>query len=166
MMKYPENDHVSHFCFEFAKNVLLPRPIHQPGHIHFVTGLKFDLNGVSASKSGLNYIFGFVEGHCTVKKSENCVLSMLDHVINLPAEEKGASVVILLTADNFSWKNKNRFVLWYLCYLVLIRRKKKVKLRIPIIGHTKNPADGSFVSVKRRLRERDVIVSEKYDAGN
>lgn len=75
-----------HFYFYFTEEVLLFRSIHQAGLLLFVTGLKFNLKGACASKSGLNNILDFVEGHWRGEKSENGVLSMLEHVLNLSAE--------------------------------------------------------------------------------
>lgn len=47
MIKIPENDHVRHYVFDFAENVLLPRPQRPLELLHFVTGLK----SVTADKS-------------------------------------------------------------------------------------------------------------------
>ena len=52
-----------HYVFDFAEKVLLPRLKIQPGQLHFITGLKFDLFGVSSSNDTLNYIFGLPEDH-------------------------------------------------------------------------------------------------------
>lgn len=52
-----------HFVIEFAEKVLLPKLQRQPGKLHFVTGLKFDIFGVSCSNDGLTDVYGLVEGH-------------------------------------------------------------------------------------------------------
>ena len=51
----PESDIL---FFDFADNVLLPSLLKQAGQLYFITGLKFDIFGVSSSNEGLNYIFG------------------------------------------------------------------------------------------------------------
>ena len=38
---------VYHLVFDFAEKVLLPKLVKQPGQLHFITGLKFDIFGVS-----------------------------------------------------------------------------------------------------------------------
>lgn len=37
-----------HYCFDFAEKVLLPKPLRQPGQLHFDNGLKIDLNALCA----------------------------------------------------------------------------------------------------------------------
>lgn len=52
-----------HLVFDFAKKVLLLRLQKQPGQLHVITGLKFDMFGVSCSNLSLNYVFGLPEGY-------------------------------------------------------------------------------------------------------
>lgn len=114
MVKLPWNTDIRHYLYYFAEKYLLPRLIRQPGKIHFVVELKFDFNGVFSSKPGLNHIFGLAEGHWPGDKSANAVLSMLHHVINFTEESVGSGGNLVLTADNCSVQNKNRYVIWYL----------------------------------------------------
>ncbi len=41
----------THLIFDFAKKVLLPKLQNQPGQLHFVTGRKFYLFGISVCKN-------------------------------------------------------------------------------------------------------------------
>lgn len=52
---------IYHYVFDFAENVFMPRMVEHPAQMHFLTDLKFDINGVSGSKSGRNNIFGLSE---------------------------------------------------------------------------------------------------------
>lgn len=54
---------IYHVAFDYAEKVLILRKVEHPGQLHFLTGLKFNLNGVLCSKTGRNYIFGLPEGH-------------------------------------------------------------------------------------------------------
>lgn len=147
-----------HFVFDFAEKVLLPRLLKQPGQLHFTTGLKFDINGVSCSNTGNAYVFGLPEGHWPNEKSANSVISMLNYAMNLPNESRARGETLLLSADNCGGQNKNRFVLWYLAWLVCTGREKRVELDFMIPGHTKNVVDGRFGLVKRLVRRSDVVV--------
>lgn len=161
MVKLPWNIDIRHYCFGFAETVLRPRLLRHPGQIHFVVGINFDFNGVFSSKSGFNQIFGLAEGYLSGDKSANDVLSMLHHVLNLPEESVGSGDNINLTADNCSGQNMNRYVLWYLFWLVSTGRKSRVKMCFPIIGHTKKSGDGAFGCAKRCLRELDDNFTEE-----
>ena len=78
-----------HFVFDFAEKVLLPRLLKHPGQLHFVTGLKFDINGVSSSRTNWNYVFGLPEGHWPNDKTANSVCSMLYYSMELSMECEG-----------------------------------------------------------------------------
>lgn len=152
------NGNVRHLVFDFAEKVLLPRLRNQPGQLHFVTGLKFDLFGVSCSNAGTNFVFGLPEGHWPNEKTANVVISMLHHVLSRPTAslDVGHSARHLkLHADNCSGQNKNRFVLWYLCWRVFCGLNDQIDLYFLISGHTKNVCDGAFGLVKRQLRLRN-----------
>ena len=151
------NGNMRHYVFEVAEKVLLTRLFNQPGQLHFVTGLKFDIFGVSSTNQCLNFIYGLPEGHLPNEKTANVVFSMLHLAIE---KESGSELCskhhLLLHADNCAGQNKNRFVLWCLCFRVLLYMNNQVDLFFLIAGHTKNVCDGAFVHVKRRLKVRDV----------
>lgn len=112
---------VRHYVFDFAEKVLLPRLLHQPGQLHFTIGLKFDINGVQSSNSRQAYVFSLPEGHCPNVKSANVVISKFFHTMNLDVESRGRSVCTLyLTCDHCGGQNKNRYLLWFLAWLVII----------------------------------------------
>lgn len=149
---------VRHLVFDFAEKILLPRLQHQPGQLHFVTGLKFDLFGVSCSNSGNNFVFGLAEGHWPNEKTANVVASMLHHVLSeegMNAYQGYLSRNLKLHADNCSGQNKNRFILWYLCWRVICGLNDRIDLYFLVSGHTKNVCDGAFGHVKRGLKSKD-----------
>lgn len=149
----------THLVFDFAEKVLLPSFRKQPGCLHFITGLKFDLFGVSSSNMNTNFVFGLPEGHWPNGKTANEVLSMLSYILLL--HKKGTTVAesrtLCLHADNCGGQNKNRFVLFFLIWLVLSGVYDDVELYFMIAGHTKNICDGSFGNVKQNFRGRDVF---------
>lgn len=68
-----------HLSFEFAEKVLLPHRARQPGHLEFVTGLKFHFFGAPSSSQSRCFIFGLREGHWPNNKTANEVSSMLHY---------------------------------------------------------------------------------------
>lgn len=60
---------IAHFIFDFAEKVLLPKILNQPEQLHFITGLKFDINGVYCSNIGRADVYGLIEGHWPSNKT-------------------------------------------------------------------------------------------------
>lgn len=142
--------------FDFAEKVLLPRLLEQPGQLHFLTGLKFDINGVASSRNKKTHVFGLPEGHWPKDKTANSVCSMIYHCLILPSEREGRGGTLYLTADNCAGQNKNRFMLSFCCWLVLSGRERTVVMNFRVFGHTKNVCDGSSGHVKQLLRRTNV----------
>eukprot|EP00171_Calliarthron_tuberculosum_P023069 IDg23069t1 len=159
MCKAEESGSTVHLVFDFAEKVQLPRLTRQPGQIHFTTGLRFDLFGVSSSNFCVNFIFGLPEGHWPESKTANEVLSMVLHVLNLHkihATTKDACN-LQLHADNCSGQNKNRYVLWFLSWLSSSGFYNEINLQFLVAGHTKNICDGAFGHIKRRFMRSNVM---------
>eukprot|EP00171_Calliarthron_tuberculosum_P005258 IDg5258t1 len=144
-----------HLVFDFAEKVLLPSMKEQPGNLHFITGLRFDIFGVSTSNLNCNFIFGLPEGFWPNGKSANEVLSMLSYVLQLHRRQQNFKT-LLLHADNCAGQNKNRFVIWYMCLLVMCGHHECVSYIFLVAGHTKNICDGAFGHVKRLYRASNV----------
>eukprot|EP00171_Calliarthron_tuberculosum_P005760 IDg5760t1 len=54
---------------------------------------------------------------------------MLLHTMNLKAESEGRGTgTIFLTADNCNGLNKKRYLLWFLAWLVLSEKEKRIEL--------------------------------------
>lgn len=60
-----------HFVCDFSEKVLLPKIQKQPGKLHLVTLLKFDILGVASGNDGLTDVYCLVEGHWTQEKTAN-----------------------------------------------------------------------------------------------
>lgn len=93
----------------------------QPGNLHFVTGLKYDMFGISISNENKTNVYGLPEGHWPGSKGPNSVISMLHQTVTAYlATEKGRSTTrLVLQADNCAGQNKNRYVIWFCSFLVL-----------------------------------------------
>lgn len=58
-----DNEAYDHLKFEVAENCLLPWLLEYEGQFKFITGLKFDTNGVSIEQTRENYIFDVPKVH-------------------------------------------------------------------------------------------------------
>lgn len=64
---------LSHFVFDYAEKMLLPRLQKQPGQLAFIKGLKFDLFGVACSNDQQTDFFGLVECYGAQEITANTV---------------------------------------------------------------------------------------------
>ena len=70
-----------HLTLNFADNILLPRLLRQPGQLHFVTELKFDIFSVYRSNTTPTSVFCMSECYWPNGKTAEEVFSMLFHAI-------------------------------------------------------------------------------------
>lgn len=137
----------------------LPSKEFQPGQLHFVTGLRYDMSGVAWSNFKMTMVFGLAEGHWPGTKDATSVLSMLHHVIEEIATSyiTSSSKKLVLHADNCSGQNKNRYTVWYIAWLVCLGSFEEVQYCFLVAGHTKNVCDGSFGHIKREFRRSSAL---------
>ena len=152
---------VLHLTMDFAENVYLPYQHRQASQRFFLTGLKFDLFGISNDSFPAQVIYGLTEGHWPNEKTANTVCSMLNHFLHTPAfvhGNKAAPLIMRLTADNCTGQNKNRWIIWYLSFLTIIGRFDEIDLSFLVSGHTKNMCDARFALVKRSMRSKEALI--------
>lgn len=154
------SDGVVHFVLTSRRNSLCLSLWRQPGQIQFVTGLRYDIFGISCNNLNCTKVFGLPERYCPGTKDATFVLSMIYQVIEdlcfNPPTKSGKRLV--LHADNCSGQNKNPYTLWFLCWLVCYELYDVVELRFSIPGHTKNVCDGASDHIKRDFRKSEVLV--------
>lgn len=151
-------DGTLHLTFDFAEKVLLPCLLRQPGQLHFVTGIKFDIFGVTSSTVNSTFVFGLPEGHWPGGKTANEVCSMIGFVIDEHRRDTvRPSQPLHLHADNCAGQNKNRYMLFYLAWRCMVGMDSNITLRFLVSGHTKNACDAAFGHVKRHLKRINVL---------
>jgi len=69
---------------------------------------------------------------------------------------------IRIHADNCTEQNKNKYVLWYITWLVTTGRLKHIELKFMIKGHTHSIVDGGIGQMKKELRRSDVFCLEHW----
>lgn len=99
-------------------------------------------NFILLQVSSLNYLaftistpqrvfFGVTEGHWPHRKYLNTVLLMLHHFLHCditPRHEPPKINFLKMHADSCASQNKNRFVLFYLCWRTVLNLNEKVSL--------------------------------------
>lgn len=141
-----------HYSFDFAQQVHFPSNPLQPGPIYFLTPRKCGIFGVccEAVPQQVNYLID--EGMCTSKGS-NAVISYIHNFFeNYGFGEKDVD----LHCDNCSGQNKNKLLLWYLCWRTLCGPHTSVKLHFLVVGHTKFAPDWCFGLFKQQFRRTEV----------
>lgn len=155
---------LQHVVFDFAEKALRPQLMRQPGQLFFVIGLKFDLFDVHNSKLANSFMFGFPECEWSNTKDASSVFSMLRHYMHCEDIPKFSTLnfkTLRMHADSCSIQSKNKFVLFYLHWLILTRSHNVVTLDFIVTGLTKNVVEGAFEHVKRKLKSSDARTTRK-----
>ena len=147
-----------HFTFDFAQQACIPHRAREVGALYFKVPRRIQIFGVAAEAvpEQVNYL---IDENQTIGKDgskshgPNSVVSMLHY--HLHHHSKG-SPVICLHADNCCGQNKNRTVLAYLCWRVLVGLNTDIDLLFMRVGHTRCFVDGGFGFVKQKFRKSDV----------
>ena len=152
--KQPDSG-VLHMTMDFAERVYLPWEHCQVSQRFFVTGLKYDLFGISNDTHGSQVTYGLTEGHWPGQKTGTTVFSMVHHF--LASAHATPHRVLQVNADNCSGQNKNRFMIWYFAWRVILRLTDEVQVSFLVAGHTKSLCDARFALIKRRLRSMEAL---------
>lgn len=142
----------SHYSFDFAQQVFYPNDPLQPGPIYFLVPRKCAIFGVCCEGIPKQVNFLVDEGS-SVSKGSNSVISYLDYFF---VKYGLGEISVHLHADNCSGQNKNRFMLWYLCWRTLHRMHTAIGMHFLITGHTKFAPDWCFGLLKQRYRRTPV----------
>ena len=90
-------------------------------------------------------------------KNANLVCSMLHDALKDPRVAcLPHARNLVLHADNCAGQNKNKYVMSYLAWRVMVGLNDSIKLHFMVSGHTKNICDAYFGLVKRKVKRRDV----------
>ena len=150
-----------HYTFDFAQQVTLPHMYRQPGPLYFKTPRKVQLFGVCSEgvPKQVNYLLKLDEQDTigpngTKSHGANTVVSLLHHFFTIHGHGEEECV---LHADNCAGQKKNRTVLNYLAWRVLLGLHKKITLSFMIAGHTRCLVDGCFGLLKKKYRRSDVF---------
>ncbi len=89
----------------------------------------------------------------SVSKGSNSVISYLDYFF---AKYGLGEKHVNLHANNCSGQNKNRFMMWYLCWRTPHSKHSSIAIHFLITGHTKFAPDWCFGLLKQKYRRTPV----------
>jgi len=154
--KCAESD-ISTFSFDFQQVVEIPRVPQQPSQWYYWSPFKLYVFGIVDDAVDQHYHTMFTEAQ--QGKGANQVVSILHcFLTSIPR----LTAKIHLWADNCGGQNKNKTMLWYLCWLVIIQNPKEIVLGFQIKGHTRNSVDRGLGNVKQKANRNEVWIPETY----
>ena len=145
------HDITIHYSFDLAQQVHLPNSPCQPGPIYFLTPRKAGFFGIcfDGLPQQINYLTD--EGASSMKGS-NAVISYLQHFFEMhELGEKHAD----LPCDDCSGQNKNRFVLRYMAWCVMMGRHQSITINFTPPGRTKFAPDWCFGLLKCKFQRSE-----------
>ena len=151
-----EPDTFVHITFDFTENFGLPYHARQPGPVYFKVLFRVNDFGIinEASGSQIHHLYheGQTIGEDNAKShGPNCVVSMLHSYL----EKNEHPQQLHAHCDNCCGQNKNKTMLAYLCWRVLVGLEADIKLSFMVVGHTRCAVDGGFGVVKKKFRSSD-----------
>ena len=155
-----------HYTFDFAQQATIPHHAREVGALYFKVPRRIQIFGIAAEAVPSQYNYLFDEDQAigidgSKSHGPNAVLSMLHHHLQHHSRAKS----ICLHADNCCGQNKNKSVLAYLAWRVIVGLNSEIELSFMRVGHTRCFVDGGFGLLKQRYRKSDVdTVQQLADA--
>ena len=155
-----------HYTFDFAQQATIPHHAREVGALYFKVPRRIQIFGIAAEAVPSQYNYLFDEDQAigidgSKSHGPNAVLSMLHHHLQHHSRAKS----ICLHADNCCGQNKNKSVLAYLAWRVIVGLNDEIELSFMRVGHTRCFVDGGFGLLKQRYRKSDVdTVQQLADA--
>jgi len=144
------NRSVVHVSWDMAEAIRLPVWKDQPGSAYFESGFQCGFCGVSNNTTGVMDTYVLQEGYWPGATPEG-IISMLHHYFNTSIDNDVEILEGMM--DNCSAQNKNRWLLQYLLYRVLVWGPANIHTHYLIPGHTKMRNDALFGLIKRMLAQ-------------
>ena len=149
---------VEHIGIDYGQSIGVPSTTDQLGGTFYLQMRNFLLFGVCSALENTQYCYTYDEREAG--KGANEVISFLHHFL---ATRKIQTPNIRIHADNCRGQNKNKYVMWYLIWLVATGRAKHVELKFMIKGHTHFIVDSNIGHIKRELRHSNVFCLKHWE---
>ena len=148
---------LEHYTFDFAQQATIPHHAREVGALYFKVPRRIQIFGIAAEAVPSQYNYLFDEDQAigidsSKSHGPNAVLSMLHHHLQHHSCVKS----ICLHVDNCCRQYKNKSVLAYLAWRVLVGLNNEIELSFMRVGHTRCFVDGGFGLLKQQYRKSDV----------
>ncbi|KAI9346289.1 hypothetical protein BDR26DRAFT_932122 [Obelidium mucronatum] len=134
------------YCFDLSEKVYLPRFHKQQNSQYFKTTCRIEISGFADALRNQALIFQMEEGSVPHVQAglKDLVISMIHHaLLSKPEQSKS------FYADNCAGQNKNRWMMMYWTFRVILELEDEIKYTFMIAGHTKFIVDGFFGLFKK-----------------
>ncbi len=152
-----EHKCIDHISIDYGQSIEVPHTSDQLGGTFYIHMRKFLLFCVRSVLENEQVCYTYDEREAG--KGPNEVISFLHQFL---VNRKIQTPHIRIHADNCTGQNKNKYVLWYLTWLVTTGRLRHIELKFMIKGHTHSIVDGGIGQTKRELRRSDVFCLEHW----
>ena len=159
-------DHVPnyiHLTFDFAQQATIPHHGRQVGALYFRIPRRIQIFGIANEAQPIqrNYL---IDEHQTIggdgskAHDPNSVVSMLHYHLQTHTRP---SPSLGLHADNCCCQNKNKTVMAYLAWRILVGLNAEIQLDFMRVGHTPCFVDAGFGLLRQKYRRSDVDTFEQ-----
>ena len=155
--KLAEHECIDHISIDYGQSIEVPHTADQLGGTFYIHMRKFLLFCVRSALDNEQFCYTYDEREAG--KGPNEVISFLHHFL---VNRRIQTPNIRIHADNCTGQNKNKYVLWYLMWLVTTNRLSHIELKFMIKGHTHSIIDGGIGQTKKELRRSDVFCLEHW----
>ncbi len=155
--KLAEHECIDHISIDYGQSVEAPHTSDQLGGTFYIHMRKFLLFCVRSALENEQVCYTYDEREAG--KGPNEVISFLHQFL---VNRKIQTPDIRIHADNCTGQNKNKYILWYLTWLVTTGRLRHIELKFMIKGHTHSIVDGGIGQMKKELRRSDVFCLEHW----
>lgn len=158
-------DTVTHITFDYSENFGIPYHSRQPGPVYFKVLLRMNDFGIinEAIPEQVHHIYheGQTIGADNSKAhGPNNVISMLHHYLATHPHAQ----CLHAHCDNCCGQNKNKSVMAYFCWRVMVGLEKDINVSFMVVGHTRCSVDGGFGLAKKKFRCSDCDTPEQLSA--
>ncbi len=148
---------IEHISMDYGQSIPVPHTADQLGGTFFLHMRHFLLFGIFSVLENAQLCYTYDEREAA--KGANEVISCLHDFL---ANRLIKTPNIRIHADNCSGQNKNKYVMWYLVWLVSTGRLKHAAIKFMIKGHTHFIVDSNIGHTKRELRRSDVFCLDHW----
>lgn len=143
---------IEHISMDYGQSIAVPHTTDQLGGTFYLHMRNFLLFGICSVLENSQVCYTYDEREAA--KGANEVISFLhDFLVSREIQTPN----IRIHADNCRGQNKNKYVMWYLMWLVSTGRAKRIELKFMIKGHTHFIVDSGIGHTKRELRRSNVF---------
>jgi len=148
---------IEHISMDYGQSIAVPHTTDQLGGTFYLHMRNFLLFGIFSVLDNIQLCYTYDEREAA--KGANEVISFLHDFL---ANRKIKTPNVRIHADNCRGQNKNKYMMWYLVWLVSTGRLKRAEIKFMIKGHTHFIVDSGIGHTKREFRRSDVFCLDHW----